>query len=187
MHRWPYCFLALAVAVTVAAVFAPHSPEPEQSDTACAVESVTAPVPETIALRGWAKDQIAREVAAGRRRLLDAAALYGELNRLPPVADFSLQDVDNSPKSDPVGADAERLCRQVMTWVEQRVIREAPDQASPVMDRLEAELRAALQEQGGIRLPGRSSLPPMREVLEQARSRMTAAQRPAPTRSGQKR
>ena len=187
MQRWPYCFLALAVAATVAAVFAPHSPEPVQPDKPSAIESVAGPVPDTVALRGWAKYQIAGEVAAGRRRLLDAAALYCELNQLPPVVNLSLQDADNAPWRDPVRTNEEMLCRQVMTWVEQQLIREAPDGVGRVLDRLEAEFREALREQGAIRLPGRPSPSAVREVLEQARARMTAAQRPVPSRPGQER
>ena len=184
VKRWPNCFLALAVAVTVAAVFAPYSSEPVHPDNASAIETVTGPIPETMALRGWAKLQIAREVSAGRRTLLDAAALYGELNQLPPVVNLSLHDGDNATLRGPVRTNEEMLCRQVMTWVEQLLIREAPDRVGRVVDRLEAEFRAALREQGAIRLPGRPSTSAVREVLEQARARMTGAHRQIPFRPG---
>jgi hypothetical protein len=187
MQRWPYCFLALAVAVTVAAVFAPHSPEPVEPDNPSAIDALARPVPETMALRVWAKYQIAHDVAAGRRGLLDAAALYGELNQLPRVVNLSREDVYKSPWRDPVRTDEERLCRQVVTWVQQLLIREAPDRVSQVLDRLEVEFREALRDQGEIRLPGPSSLPALRGVLEQARAKMTEAQRPAPSRSGEER
>jgi hypothetical protein len=157
-----------------------------QPDHASAIETLTGTVPETVALRGWAKDQIAREVAAGRRGLLDAAALYGELNQLPPVVNHSKEDVDNWPWRDPVRTDEERLCRQVMTWVQQLLSRESPDRVGQVSDRLEAEFRAGLREQGEIRLPG-PSLPALRDVLVQARAGMMEARRPSPSRSGQKR
>jgi hypothetical protein len=185
MQRWSYLGLAIAVAATVAVVFAPHLPEPVQPDGLSAIESVEGPVPDTVVLRGWAKYQIARDVAAGRRGLLDAAALYGELNRLPPVVHLSLHDADNSPWRDPVRTTEEMLCRQVMTWVEQQLIREAPDRVGRVLDRLETEFREALREHGAIRLPGRPTPAAVREVLEQARAKMTEAQRPAPSRPGQ--
>ena len=82
--------LVLAVSLTAGAVAiisrrpgdrAPPRPVP---DCQLVDQSNWAEV-ERMALRILAKRHIAREAAAGRRPLVEAAALFGELNRLPPA------------------------------------------------------------------------------------------------------
>src|SRR5262249_53545748 len=121
MKRWPYIPLALTLAGSAAIVCCPDTPEPAEPDTPSHAEAMTTPDPETVVLRNWAREQIAREAAAGRRSLVEAAALFRKLNRLPPEW-HELLRLENAyvgwALSAPVHTEEERLCRQVVQWVD---------------------------------------------------------------------
>jgi hypothetical protein len=137
---------------------------------------VAAPRPRAAALRSIAKKRIADDVAAGRRTLVEAAALFGALNRLPPTAlDPSIGDAQYSQMPAPARTDEERLCRQVITWVENILLREAPDRAEPVVTRLREEYAAALCG-GPIRLPAPATLEAVGDLLARAAREAAAAQ-----------
>src|SRR5262249_30190005 len=84
MKRWHHIPLALTLAGAVAVVCCPRTPDPAEVPPPAEAEVLAERVPETAVLRVNAKKLIAREVVAGRRSLLEAAALFRELNRLPP-------------------------------------------------------------------------------------------------------
>src|SRR5262245_31059139 len=77
------CTLAGSVAVTVSPFLTGRAvPPPAAGD---AVDQTVEPSwPDVVQRRLLAKDLIAREAAAGKWSLVEAAALFGELNRLPP-------------------------------------------------------------------------------------------------------
>src|SRR5262245_32853045 len=109
---------------------------------------------EAVALRIFAKDLVASEVAAGRRSLFEAAALFGALNRVPPQASaLSLMDSKAGGPRVPARTDEERLCRQVIVWAPTVLTGWPADEARSVTDRLEAEFWEELRERGVIRLP----------------------------------
>jgi hypothetical protein len=132
--------------------------------------------PATVPLRLFAKREIAREVIAGERSFLESAALFRELNRLPPR-------LPNLCPGDPVmGAvragspdDEEQLCGQVISWVRASPTDEVPRREA-VVARLEAEFRALLQDQGTIRLPDARSVTPVQDLLARARNALTRAE-----------
>lgn len=141
---------------------------------------------ETRMLRHFAKALIADEVIGGRRPLLEAAALFGALNRLPPEPlPLSVADVDPSLWRIPARTDEERLCRQVVAWVSHRTPR---DQADAAVARLAAEYRWEVHAQGAIRLPDLASLEWPHELLARVRKSLSETERKClfdnPRRSG---
>lgn len=84
-----------------------------------------------------AKQQLAREVAAGRLNLLEAAERFRNLNESLP--DF---DLFHFRRGNPGDSDVERLCRQVLAVVAETLEEDGdPGTAAPIMARLEAELQ----------------------------------------------
>ena len=130
-------FLALLLICTPLVMFVRCPPAPEQLTTDWPVdEPLAAGFPEIVTLRTLAKDRIAEDVVAGRRTLLEAAALFRELNRLPPEP-LKPSWIDPSLR---IPADTEEgwLCRQVIERVRLELRRE-PDRAAAAVARLEAE------------------------------------------------
>lgn len=181
MKRWTQIPLACGLAGALTAVLCPAPDRPAAAAPPAEAEwpvfappEVLEPLPDTAAmqLRARAKDRIARDVVAGRRSLPEAAALFGALNRMPPVSpDLSLLD---SPLSLPARTDEERLCRQVVEWVKNLLRPESPASAEPAVARLEAEFREELCRHGEIRLPDPPSPTEIQEVLELARQAIAA-------------
>jgi hypothetical protein len=171
------CLIGLVV-IALLLVFWPARSEWERGQSA-AVTMMKA-VPDTIVLRIHAKLQIAHEVADGRRSLVEAAALFRELNRLPPEApELTLGDWEQSVLRAPVSSDEDRLWRQVVECVDLVLRKEVSSEcAEEVMARLEAEFRAAPRRHGVIRLPDASTLTPVRELMDAARARRAAYERP---------
>src|SRR5262245_12986776 len=79
MRVSPRKFLVLALAVALPVAFCRRPPEPPAGPV------VPAPATEAVVLRVLAKGQLALDVAARRRSLFEAAALFRELNRRPPA------------------------------------------------------------------------------------------------------
>jgi hypothetical protein len=181
MKRWPSISLALAFSGALAVVYCPRAPEPNESLVPSETKAWMKALPEVVTLRAIAKDQVSREVALGLRSLREAAALFRELNRLPPEPEEpTLWSGADPPPSFPGRTDEERLCRQVVAHVRVTLRHGAPDRAAAVVARLEAEFWEELRQHGAIRLPDPSFLPPVQELLEQARKAMTEAKRQAP-------
>ena len=94
------------------------------------------------------RQEIARDVIAGRLSLLEAAVGFRRLNEQCP--DFAAAYRRGYP-----GATAEEsLCRQVIYWVFNELEPKAPDRAREVTSRLEAELESHLSRDGTVHLPG---------------------------------
>jgi hypothetical protein len=55
MKRWSNIPSVLTLAVAIAIVCYPRSPEPAEPDTPTDEDNLAAPFPETVALRSWAK------------------------------------------------------------------------------------------------------------------------------------
>ena len=181
MIRWPYLPLALTLVGAVAVVCCPRTPDPAEVTPPAETEALAEGVPEAAVLRVNAKKLIAREVAAGRRSLVEAAALFGALNRLPPRStDLARQDLHHDwALRVPARTEEERLCRQVVEWVDGLRRSESPESVAATVARLTAEFREELRRHGAIRLPDPSSLPSAKELLDQARKAMTEVERKA--------
>jgi hypothetical protein len=130
----------------------------------------------TVPARIFAKRLIARDVVAGGRSLLEAAALFRELNRLPPkLPDMPLGYPIVWTQPGPARSAEEQLCWQVISWVRSTQTEEMPGRED-VAVRLEAEVQVMLWDPGAIRLPDAQSLTPVRELLDRARGAMTRSQ-----------
>jgi hypothetical protein len=172
-------FLALALAagalpLALSRCRLPEDLPPPPSDT---IEQVEEGYSEAQALRLVAKDRIARDTADGRVSLLEAAALFRELNRLPPARGKPPEIVTRVHI--PMDTEAGWLCRQVAEHVHV-ALREEPDRAEAAVARLEAEFRAVSRAAGALRLPDASALPPVRDLLRQAREQTAGAHNPLP-------
>jgi hypothetical protein len=118
----------------------------------------------TVLLRTTAKHRIARDVIAGRLSLAEAAALVGELNRVPPKAATLRFRF-------PACSDEELLCRQVIEYVRAELDGE-PDRQEATLAQLEADFKE-LQKNGALPLPNLLILVPAEELLAQARVELT--------------
>jgi hypothetical protein len=184
MRASPRKFLALTLAGFVAFALLGRTPGPEAPPPPAGEAD---PLPEGLALRLRAKQQLAREVVAGRRPLVEAAALFGALNRLPPAAaEPARADAYVSALRVPVRTDEERLCRQVVEWVHRLLLREAsPERADEVVARLEAEFLRERRAHGAVRLPDPATLEPVEDLLAQARAWIAEHERWAGPAKGQ--
>jgi hypothetical protein len=169
MKITPHKFLAVILAV---ALLVTCWPRPRDTTGVAGRQAV----PDARQLRWVAKELIAREVADGRRSLVEAAALYGALNRLPPATrELNWEDEDDSRLHAPAQTNEERLCRQVIRWV-QRLLHDTPERARQTVARLEVEFVEAQARLGGLRLPDPARVEPIEELLGRVRS--AAAQPP---------
>jgi hypothetical protein len=135
-------------------------------------EATRQALPEILALRIGAKYQIVGDVIAGRLSLVQAAALFGALNQLPPESQPSLLDRYASRPRFPAHTDEELLCQQVVQWVSSELADEQ-DRLEATVARLEAEFKEALGKEETVRLPDPLTLVPVQKLLEQARAELT--------------
>jgi hypothetical protein len=99
-----------------------------------------------------AKDEVAREVIAGRMTLAEAAARFRTIDASrPPHLPVHLDVVPGS-------SDEERICRQVIAYVENNL--EGRPDRDAVLARLEADLRRHLE----VKKPIGSPTAPVRPV-----------------------
>jgi hypothetical protein len=158
-------------------------PESDESLQPLPSEAEGKAVPEILVLRIGAKKDIVDEVIAGRLSLVQAAALFGALNQLPPESvKPSLSDLDPSRLRFLAHSDEDRLCQQVVRWVSWELAGE-PDRREATVARLEAEFKAALRKEGTVRLPDPLTLVPVQKLLEQAREELQRS----PSEGGEKR
>jgi hypothetical protein len=87
-----------------------------------------------------AKELIVRSLIDGQITLFEAAALFGDLNQGYPELRFL---------DAPGDSEEEKLCRQVIRWVEE--MQQAPERAGrDTSARLEEELRRHMQQNGKV-------------------------------------
>jgi hypothetical protein len=95
-----------------------------------------------------AKEELGREVVAGRLALVDAAARFRELDEQPPKFHY-----EEFRDSHPGMTDDECRCREVILFL-RSMLAARGERDSPVVSRLEEELQAHL-ERRDLRLPPR--------------------------------
>jgi hypothetical protein len=161
--------LALVVAFAIGSITVapPASPEPE-SDVVVDVDSAT-PAPEAVRSRIYAKSRLVDELAAGRLSLIYAAALFRELDRLPPEMRYPSAPDPDPPLRVSSPTDGERHCRTVIVYARNRLRTTAPGRAEAVIRRLVAEFWAERDQQGTINLPAVTPSE-LQELLERARN-----------------
>ena len=98
------------------------------------------------------------------------------------AAPLSLRDAYPSPLSVPAQTEDQRLCRQVIDWVDSDLRVESDERAAAGVARLNGEFQEGLRRHGVIRLPDPAALTPVREILEQARRERPPLPAPGPVR-----
>jgi hypothetical protein len=98
------------------------------------------------------KREVSMAVVEGRMSLLDAAALFRDLDQTGPNIGW-----EHYRASFPGGTDEERHCREVIVWVE-RMVDPPPPERAAVVERLERELEELLRH-GPLSLPERGTEP----------------------------
>jgi hypothetical protein len=165
MRSVPIKFLAAALAGSLAVVYCRPLSVPDKAPSLPAPDEGEAQ-PGVGYLRALAMSRITREVADGRRTLLEAAALFRELKGLLP--ELPEPHWDDTPMAIPTDTAEGRLCRQVALHVS-AALRAEPGRAAAAVARLEADFFAELRAQGAVRLPDPSSLESVEGLLAEAR------------------
>jgi hypothetical protein len=174
--------LAAASLIIILSPCLPESHEPLQRLSS---EARGQALPTTLVLRIGAKHQIVGDVIDGRLTLVQAAALFGALNRLPPESmKPSLSDVYPSHVRLRAHTDEEWLCEQVVHWVSFELA-DRQDLRDATVARLEAEFKEALGNEGMVRLPDPLTVVPVQELLERAKAELIT-KGVVPPRNGQR-
>ncbi len=179
----PATFAAAAALAYTAYLFSPAGPPPNQPVEAHV--SAPGPVCQHLAVRLAAKDAIARDVAAGRTSLFDAAARFAWLNTLPPQCprmgdtDAGYVAAEFGLEAGPGFTDNERAALQVIAWATERTAWMSPERAGEVAGRLRDEFLAARRARSLENLPAVPEAT-RRDLLNQAASEAGLAQAGAP-------
>jgi hypothetical protein len=186
MRVSPHKFLAVLLAACPAVVFVRCPAGPDEPPAVAEGAARSNELAEAVDLRSLAREQLALEAAAGRRTLLEAAALYRELNRLPPRAALPWYVAPRDPLADlPLETEEALLCRQVVLYAGATLRDEGRDrEAEAAVARLAAAFFAELRSRGTIRLPDPPPGEPVEELLRQARARLAEQQRGRGPRPG---
>jgi hypothetical protein len=179
MRAAPRKFLAVALVVALPVAYCRQPPGPDELLPPGEAEPPAPAWPDV--LDGTvARSLLALDAAAGRRTLLEAAALFRELNRRPPVTDPpAYADPNGPPLTIPLDTEEGRLCRQVIRHAYYALRSEAPGRADAAVARLEAAFFAELRAHGAVRLPDPSALEPVEDLLQQARAWIAEQERRA--------
>jgi hypothetical protein len=116
-------------------------PAGEQADYADILEERR----QAVLRRHHYQERVVRELAAGRRTLLEAAARFRALSLADTTLERPLHDTY------PAATEEERLCRWVIAYLQTTLRNE--DGTAGLVTRLETELGEHIR-QGGLRLPG---------------------------------
>jgi hypothetical protein len=127
-------------------------------------------VVEVHALRIRAKDRIVQDLASGRSSLLEAAALFRELDRVPPEVAYPAVLYPAPPLQLESPTAEERYCILVINYVRNTLRGSEPERARALAEQLVEEFWAAKGRPEGVRLPDVTGREPVRELLERARS-----------------
>ena len=178
MRVSPHKFLAVLLAACPVVVFVRCPAEPDEPVAAAEGAARPNEPAEAVDLRNLARARLAREAAAGRRPLRVAAALYRELNRLPPPAAPPRLVGPHGPLADlPLETEEALLCRQVVIYAGAVLREEGCDREAEAAEaRLAAEFDAELRARGELRLPDPLPGEPVEDLLRQARARLAEQQ-----------
>ena len=172
--------LVLALCLLAALTVVRPTADPTESPVAGSEELS----PSTMSARLFAKMLVAADAAAGRLSLVEAAALFRELHRLPP-GPLPIQSVLENrcwSKHLPDRTEDEQLCLWVIGYIFGQPDDGLPSGSAAAVQRLEAEFAEELSR-GNIRLP---AVPPaaIEELIDRARRELARTQsaRPRPLR-----
>jgi hypothetical protein len=166
----PHKVLVVVLVVALPVAFGRRPTGPDELPSAGAGMPPAADWPDRLAVI-VARERVARDAAAGRRPLREAAALFRELNRRPTgTAAPDHPDPDGPPLAIPLDTEEGRLCLQVVQCAYFALRDESLGRAAEAAARLEAEYCAERRARGAVRLPDPASLEPVERLLEQARA-----------------
>jgi hypothetical protein len=131
-------------------------------------EDSEAPEIEVMVLRIRAKDRIVRDLARGRYSLFEAAALFRELDRVPPEVTYPAVSYPPPPLELVSPTEDERYCVTVIAYARNSLEGSEPDRARALTERLVAAFWAERFGRGDVRLPEATALEPLRELLGRA-------------------
>lgn len=184
MHLPPRQYAAFAF-VAAAGLYLAFRPRPSELDDPPEANPAE-PLPEIVLLRNHARTRIVDEVIDGRRSLLEAAALFRELDRLPPTAAVQFGRIP-FPLPITTRTEEEQYCRAVAVWVWSRVVvpqspgdGNSDERAAVAVARLVAEFEDELTRRGAIRLPDPSTLESADSLIERARAESAKSLRQRP-------
>jgi hypothetical protein len=129
-----------------------------------------------IQLRIRAKELLVEDLAAGKRSLLQTAALFRELDRIPPAVSRPDPVIDPPIRFENPTED-EWQCLWVLAYTRTLLQVTHPDREASVTDRLVKEFEAERRDVGTVRLPDPQSLEPVPTVLARAREGFEADRR----------
>lgn len=113
---------------------------------------------ETIRLRILAKNRIVDGLTDDDLPLLDAAALFRELDRIPPTTQYPLVTHPGHPLPLTSPTEDESCCSAVILFAHNSLKVTRPDQEEVVTKRLVAEFWTEKCRQGAVRLPDPANL-----------------------------
>jgi hypothetical protein len=155
--------LSLVVLLGIASVVPGWVPERERPTREGDDQQAT--VPDVIRRRILAKIHLVEELASGRRSLIETAALFRDLDHVPPETVYTTALDPDPPLRLTSPTEDERYCSVVIT-VTRNVLRVSqPERAEVVIARLVTEFEAERCFMGTIRLPNPESLEPAHELL----------------------
>jgi len=99
---------------------------------------------EAIVQRNESREAVMRELLAGRLTLLQAARRFKDLNETPITCQ------DDYRSTYPGRSDGEKVCRQVLAWLERDLPDLSPSQAALLRSTLEEELAENLRQNDGV-------------------------------------
>jgi hypothetical protein len=127
-----------------------------------------APGFEVTVRRIRAKERIVEDLARGRYSLLEAAALFRELDRVPPEATYPAPYPSPALELESPTED-ERYCIVVITYARNSLVGSEPERARALTERLVVEFWAERRGRGDVRLPDVPAGELVRELWERAR------------------
>lgn len=144
--------------VTCTSQLAPELPQVRPESGQFSVSGDQDRATETIRLRILAKNRIVDGLADDGLPLLDAAALFRELDRIPPTTPYPLVTHPGHPLPLTSPTADESCCGAVILFAHNSLKATRPDQAEVVTKRLVVEFWTEKRRQGAVRLPDPANL-----------------------------
>jgi hypothetical protein len=162
-RTWVVC---LSVFLLVFSAWVVPRLAPVSEPLPAAGEELQGPVLEFIRLRLLAKDLLVKELSSGRLTLFEAAALFRELDAMPPRTVYSTSPDPDPPIRLECPTEEELYCLRVITFAWNALRTPRPGRANILTERLVAEFEAERCLAGAIRLPDPGSMGSVHGLLQ---------------------
>jgi hypothetical protein len=174
---WAWALLAVLVLLAVGRwgpLVTDRSPDP--ASARADRDDANAATIKRIHLRIRAKELLVEDLAAGKRSLLETAALFRELDRIPPAVSRPDPVIDPPIRPENPTED-EWQCLWVLAYTRTLLQVTHPDREASVTDRLVREFEAERRDRGTVRLRDPQSLESVPTILARARDGCEADRR----------